>query len=189
MWFRLVILSSFNTNVHVVILDTTWTKAKIWTWLAWLHCNPEWAEMSWIHCWPHTPPLRKCTQGDYNVIVVGWDGGSQNIWYPQSASDTRSVGGKIGLVANNLINNGGASPERLYCAGHSLGSHICGHAGAVAHFGRITGEEMGNSWSTWGCGQEEGDRTYVWWWSNTYKAKRKSREGGDIKILGRRRHL
>ena len=78
-------------------------------------------------------------QGDYNAIVVGWEGSSQQIWYPQSASDTRTVGTEIGLVAENVIANGNSARSRLYCVGHSLGSHVCGHAGMKTKFGRITG--------------------------------------------------
>jgi len=78
-------------------------------------------------------------EGDYNAIVVGWEGSSQQIWYPQSASDTRTVGTEIGLVAANVIANGNSAKSRLYCVGHSLGSHVCGHAGQYTKFGRITG--------------------------------------------------
>ena len=97
----------------------------------------------WGPLWPRLslPP-----QDDRNVIVVGWDGGSQNIWYPQSASDTRAVGAEIGLVAQNVIANAGAAKERMWCSGHSLGSHICGHAGAYSKsFGRITGVWASNT--------------------------------------------
>ena len=78
-------------------------------------------------------------QADWNVIVVGWDMGSRQIWYPQSASDTRAVGAEIALVADNLIRSGDSANSRLYCVGHSLGGHVCGHAGARTKFGRITG--------------------------------------------------
>jgi pancreatic lipase-related protein 1/phosphatidic acid-selective phospholipase A1 len=78
-------------------------------------------------------------QGDYNAIIVGWEGGSQQLWYPQSASDTRTVGAEIGLVAQNAMANAGTTTANLYCNGHSLGGHVCGHAGTWEHFGRITG--------------------------------------------------
>jgi len=84
-------------------------------------------------------------QADYNAIVVGWEGSSQQIWYPQSASDTRTVGTEIGLVAANVIANANSARERLYCVGHSLGSHVCGHAGMKTKFGRITGTAMSRS--------------------------------------------
>ena len=79
-------------------------------------------------------------QGDYNVIIVGWKLGAENLWYPQSASNTRTVGGEIALVVNNTINNGHSSKSSMYCVGHSLGAHVCGHAGQQGQFGRISGE-------------------------------------------------
>jgi len=80
-------------------------------------------------------------QGDYNAVIVGWEGGAQTINYPQSASDTRSVGYEIGLVASRLIAGANSHKSRLYCVGHSLGSHVCGHAGMTTKFGRITGTQ------------------------------------------------
>ena len=78
-------------------------------------------------------------QADCNVIVVGWELGSQRFWYPQSASDTRTVGAEIGLVAANILAVTRSDKSRLYCVGHSLGAHVCGHAGMKTKFGRITG--------------------------------------------------
>jgi len=89
--------------------------------------------------WLHDMKDAALSVGDYNVIIVGWQSSSQQLWYPQSASDTRSVGTEIGLVAANLIANGGSARSRLYCIGHSLGGHVCGHAGQRTKFGRITG--------------------------------------------------
>ena len=83
-----------------------------------------------------------CVKNDYNVIIVQWDLGSKNLNYAQSSSNTRSVGAYIGNVARNLIQNGGSQRSRLYCVGHSLGSHVCGHAGSTEKFGRITGTLM-----------------------------------------------
>ena len=38
----------------------------------------------------------------------------------------------------------------MYCSGHSLGSHVCGHAGQRANywgsFGRITGLDPAGPW-------------------------------------------
>jgi hypothetical protein len=96
--------------------------------------------------WLHLMKDDMLVDDDVNVVVVGWDEGSQNLWYPQSASDTRAVGSEIGLVARNVIANGGSATERLYCIGHSLGGHICGHAGMTEHFGRITGLDPAGPW-------------------------------------------
>lgn len=79
------------------------------------------------------------TREDVNVIVTGWGGGAITINYPWAASNTRVVGTEIGVTAENLVRNGGSSPSRIWCIGHSLGGHTCGHAGKKMKFGRITG--------------------------------------------------
>lgn len=92
--------------------------------------------------------------GDYNVVLVGWQSSSIQLWYPQSASDTRSVGTEIGLVAAKMI-EAGLDPSMLYCSGHSLGSHVCGHAGQRTKFGRITGMDPAGPLfenRDWACG-------------------------------------
>jgi hypothetical protein len=86
---------------------------------------------------------------DVNMIIVGWSGGSRQIWYPQSASETRVVGTEIALTMQNLVDNYGASWDSFYCAGHSLGSHVCGHAGKRTRGGtmaRITGMDPAGPW-------------------------------------------
>ena len=58
------------------------------------------------------------------------------IWYPQSASNTRVVGAAIAAINQQL------SPAYSWCVGHSLGAHACGHAGKRgANFDRITGKK------------------------------------------------
>ena len=83
-----------------------------------------------------------CFQYDYNVIIVGWFRGALELWYPQAASNTRVVGRQIGNVARNLVENGGAKASNVWCVGHSLGSHVCGHAGTSFKIGRITGMDI-----------------------------------------------
>ncbi|KAI0239011.1 Lipase member I [Lamellibrachia satsuma] len=75
-------------------------------------------------------------KGEHNVITVHWD--SAQLYYPQSASDTRSVGAEIALRVKLLV-GGGADRANIWCVGHSLGAHVCGHAGKRVPFGRITG--------------------------------------------------
>ncbi len=36
---------------------------------------------------------------------------------------------EIALVIENLVKYYGGNWDGVYCAGHSLGSHVCGHAG------------------------------------------------------------
>jgi len=64
---------------------------------------------------------------------------SYNLYYPQSAEDTITVGAEIARLAKQLVNNKGLPRAKLYCVGHSLGAHACGAAGRHYKFGRITG--------------------------------------------------
>ena len=77
--------------------------------------------------------------GDYNVIIVGWGDGSQTIDYPWAVANTRVVGSYTGVISQNLITNGGITANNIYCVGHSLGAHTCGHLGKWLRIGRITG--------------------------------------------------
>ena len=67
------------------------------------------------------------------------------LWYPQAASNTQIVGATIAEVANEALEMG-TNPKDLWCVGHSLGSHVCGHAGRRTNqpMGRITGELNSN---------------------------------------------
>lgn len=75
------------------------------------------------------------------MIITGWSGSAQQLWYPTSASSTRVVGAVIGRAAQLLVDRAGATGTDFWCIGHSLGAHACGHAGNNAHFGRITGTQ------------------------------------------------
>jgi len=80
---------------------------------------------------------------DLNVVIVDWGGGASQLNYQQSASNTRTVGAMTALVYQNILKVSGSAASRLWCAGHSLGSHVCGHAGMKMpnsqKLGRITG--------------------------------------------------
>ena len=80
-----------------------------------------------------------------NIVIVDWGGGASQINYQQSASNTRTVGAMTALVFQNLLKVSGSAASRMWCAGHSLGSHVCGHAGmkmpAAQKLGRVTGED------------------------------------------------
>ena len=81
-------------------------------------------------------------------MIVGWGGrsGAGDLNYQKSASTTRTIGAHVGEVIENLITAGGASQENFHLVGHSLGSHVSGHAGrwiTTTHartLGRITGK-------------------------------------------------
>jgi len=70
---------------------------------------------------------------------VSWPVGSRNPDYEQSASNTRVVGDQIGIVIDILEEEKGLKRADCHCVGHSLGSHVCGHAGKYSKIGRITG--------------------------------------------------
>jgi len=80
---------------------------------------------------------------DINVIVLDWGGCAQLANYNQAASNTRTVGAQTALVFQNLLRQSGSAASRMWCTGHSLGSHVCGHAGMKmptgSKLGRVTG--------------------------------------------------
>jgi len=80
---------------------------------------------------------------DINAVIVDWGGCAQNLNYNQAASDTRSVGRYISAVVQRLLQVAGSAPARMWTIGHSLGSHVSGHAGmslpANQRLGRATG--------------------------------------------------
>lgn len=96
--------------------------------------------------WLHEIKDKFLVKGDYNVVVIGWRRGSLDISYLQSSSNTRVVGMEIGLIAANLLAKGVNTRDNLYCIGHSLGSHVCGHAGMRTKFGRITALDPAGPW-------------------------------------------
>ena len=79
-------------------------------------------------------------QFDYNVILATWSKGAIKVDYRQAASNTRVAGAEIALIAKHLVENGGANRSDLWCVGHSLGSHVCGHVGQNYKFGKVTGK-------------------------------------------------
>lgn len=96
--------------------------------------------------WLHTMKDELLMNGDYNVVIVGWGGGARHLWYPQSAANVRTVGAEIALVVNNLLDVGGTTSDKIYCVGHSLGAHTCGHAGMKSQIHRITGLDPAGPW-------------------------------------------
>ncbi|VDI66319.1 pancreatic triacylglycerol lipase, partial [Mytilus galloprovincialis] len=79
------------------------------------------------------------TEGDYNVILVDWGGGSK-LPYTQATANTRVVGALIAKLIKLLQERGDAKPQDFHIIGHSLGAHIAGYAGErTPNLGRITG--------------------------------------------------
>jgi len=104
---------------------------------------------------------------DINVVVIDWGPCAQILNYPKAASNTRAVGAQTALVIRNLLTVSGNSRERMWCVGHSLGAHLCGHTGmhlpAGSKLGRCTGLDPagpsfdGNADKTVGINPTSGD--------------------------------
>ena len=79
-------------------------------------------------------------QEDINVVVLDWP--SHRTYYASSAAETRPVGKLASLIMKKVVDEGGASYDKIWCVGHSLGSHVCGNAGrnTPQKISRITGE-------------------------------------------------
>jgi len=80
---------------------------------------------------------------DINVVTVDWGTCARLLNYPKAASNTRTVGAQNALVFSNLLGVAVSSPSRMWCMGHSLGAHVCGHTGMKmptgSELGRVTG--------------------------------------------------
>jgi len=105
-----------------------------------------------VHGWnsnPSTSPWMTTMKNDFlnredvNAVIVDWGGGAQIINYNQAAMNTRTAGAMTALVYQNLLRVAGSAATRMWCVGHSLGSHVCGHTGMKMpnnqKLGRITG--------------------------------------------------
>ena len=75
------------------------------------------------------------------MIITVWKKGAGKINYPESAATTRVVGAMIARIMDFMVNTAGVRYQNLWCVGHSLGSHVCGHAGMRTQqkIGRVTG--------------------------------------------------
>jgi pancreatic triacylglycerol lipase len=77
--------------------------------------------------------------GEHNVIVVDWAGGSLPL-YTQATANTRLVGLELAYFLRKLRDEHGLRPEDVHLIGHSLGSHLASYAGErIPNLGRITG--------------------------------------------------
>jgi hypothetical protein len=96
--------------------------------------------------WLHSMKDAFLDKEDMNVAIVDWRGGAELLNYPQSAANTRSMGAYTALVYENLISSGGGSNTLMWCTGHSLGAHMCGHAGMRTTLQRVTGMDPAGPW-------------------------------------------
>jgi hypothetical protein len=93
--------------------------------------------------WMHDMKNAFLDREDINAVIVDWGGGAIKANYAQAASNTRTAGAHTARVFGRLLDVSGSSNGRMWCTGHSLGSHMCGHTGmrmpATRRLGRVTG--------------------------------------------------
>jgi pancreatic triacylglycerol lipase len=75
-------------------------------------------------------------KGDYNVLAVDWSAGAYSN-YTTSRWRVGDVGRVIAQFVDFLSMNGLTQSSKINIVGHSLGSHIAGHAGKAVKNGRI----------------------------------------------------
>ncbi|XP_021356285.1 inactive pancreatic lipase-related protein 1-like [Mizuhopecten yessoensis] len=77
-------------------------------------------------------------KGDFNVIVVDWQGGSKQA-YGHAVGNTYLVGAEVAKTLTYLHDNRSLDYSRVHIIGHSLGAQIAGHIGyRVKGIGRIS---------------------------------------------------
>ena len=76
------------------------------------------------------------------MIVISWKKGAGKLRYPEAASTTRVVGAIVARMMEYLTTEADTQWEDIWCVGHSLGSHVCGHAGmrTPEKIARVTGQ-------------------------------------------------
>lgn len=103
-----------------------------------------------IHGWNSnetTPVIKELRDGylatlDVNVIMVDWRDIANSWWYFGSARGTQVVGRVVADLIEYMVENMGASLERMHVVGFSLGAHAAGFTGSSMRTGklaRITG--------------------------------------------------
>ncbi|CAG5122854.1 unnamed protein product, partial [Candidula unifasciata] len=93
-------------------------------------------------------------QGDYNVIIVDWSGGSSFYFgyflsafsgdfsfpFTRAAANSRVVAAQLANIISHLINSTGLTPGDFHLIGHSIGAHLAGEIGRrIPGIGRISG--------------------------------------------------
>ena len=77
------------------------------------------------------------------MITVDWKNGANDLYYPESAANTRVVAAIVGKLVALLRDEFLVDLKNVHLIGHSLGAHICGYIGTrVPGIGRITGTSM-----------------------------------------------
>lgn len=70
-----------------------------------------------------------------NVIVVDWRVGAAGPNYHNAAQNTRVTARKL----SEFLEESQLDQSKVHCIGHSLGAHVCGFAGKIKKFKRISG--------------------------------------------------
>jgi len=83
---------------------------------------------------------------DVNVILVCWKELADSLWYPNSASNSRTVGAETAYMINRMKDEVGLTTEQIWCIGHSLGAHGCAFTGQRAKMGRLTALDPAGPW-------------------------------------------
>ncbi|XP_048754511.2 pancreatic lipase-related protein 2-like [Ostrea edulis] len=77
---------------------------------------------------------------DYNVIMVDWSPGANDVMYIKAAANIRVVGAVTANMLKALKDGQSLSYQDVHMIGHSLGAHTCGYVGRRERgIGRITG--------------------------------------------------
>lgn len=98
-----------------------------------------------VHGWTNSPRTNKLIEiknellkkDDANIILVDWEHLARNGNYPVSASNTRVLGAHMAKLIGKI--KAAQNDSYVWCIGHSLGAHACGHAGQRVKLDRITG--------------------------------------------------
>ncbi|KAF6217362.1 hypothetical protein GE061_001716 [Apolygus lucorum] len=108
--------------------------------------------------------IRKAVQGrGFNFIGIDWGDIAMNINYPYVAGMVRPVGHCVGKFLYFLITNTGLSLQNIHLVGHSLGAHVCGHAGKWLQtergmkMDRITGVDPAGPCFNWASAEDRLD--------------------------------
>jgi len=83
---------------------------------------------------------------DLNIILVCWKELADSIWYPNSASNTRTVGAETAFLINRMKDEVGLTTDQIWCIGYSLGSHGCAFTGQRTQMGRLTALDPAGPW-------------------------------------------
>jgi len=89
-----------------------------------------------------TIPKEFKKKGPCNVINVDWGSWAWSLYFTQASQRVKPVGILVGGLIVELYTNHGLLLENVHIVGHSLGSHVAGHAGKEVKK-RLDGKKIG----------------------------------------------